>query len=114
MAINLYALIKEEVNLFHDRYLKKRGPRHRSQNVGLNLDRKHLNVVPDVHKADPNKIHALEYLRGVSKGQKFVSDQVGEELKEKYGIQSDNGFLGTTKIRLSKTSKGYLLSKDAN
>lgn len=112
MSLDLNLIIESEFDMFTDRHAKKRGPRHRQQDVGLNLNRKHQNIIAKVHKADPNEVKQVEALRG-GNGRKFVTFQVGQQLKQKYGLQTDNGYLGTTGIRLIKTDKGYDLIKEA-
>lgn len=113
MAIDLKLLIESEFDLFKDRHTAKRGPRHRRDGVGLNLNRKHQNIIAAVHKADPNQIGPLEKLRGMATGRSFVTFQEGDRLRQKYGIQDDVGFLGTTGIKMIKTQKGYDLVKEA-
>ena len=126
MAIELNKLITEELRGFKGmkeitpvkdpvaEIEAKRGPRHRSDKIGLNLNRKHQNVIADWHKADPNQIGALERLRGLPQGGRdFVTHQEGEQLKQKYGLQTDDGYLGTTGIRMIRTPKGFDLVKEA-
>jgi hypothetical protein len=111
--MDLRYLIENEFDLFKDRHTNKRGPRHRRDGVGLNLDRKHQNIVADVHKADPNQVNEVERLRNLQSGRGFVNFKVGEQLRQKYGLQDDVGYLGTTGIKMIKTAQGYQLIKEA-
>ncbi len=111
--MELRYIIESEFDLFKDVHTKKRGMRHRRAGVGLNLDRKHQNVIADVHKAHPDQIPELERLRKAKTGTGFVNFNTGEQLKNKYGLTHDTGYLGTTGIKMSKTDNGYKLVKEA-
>jgi len=113
MAFDIRYLIEREITTFKDRYVKKRGPRHLRDGAGLNLDRKHQNIIADVHKSDPNQINSLEKLRKLKTGKGFVNFIEGEKLKQKYGLKTDTGYLGTTGIKMVKTVNGYRLIKEA-
>ena len=54
--MELRYIIESEFDLFKDVHTKKRGMRHRRDGVGLNLDRKHQNIIADIHKAHPDQI----------------------------------------------------------
>jgi hypothetical protein len=114
MPIDLRLVIEQVFDDMRDPFLHKRGPRHRNLKAGLNLDRKHQNVVADVHKADPNKVNELEQLRGMNKGRRVISPQIAQELRVKYGIEGETGQLGTTGIHLVKNLNGsYMLLKES-
>lgn len=111
--MELRYIIESEFDLFKDVHTKKRGMRHRRDGVGLNLDRKHQNIIADIHKAHPNQISELEQLRNTKTGTRVVSNKKGEQIKSKYGITHESGYLGTTGIKIVKTNNGYKLVKEA-